>query len=654
MTTRVKIADFGIIQKNLAQAVVTFYVANDDGSKSTTKAILYQAPTGTASRENPQTLNDNGQLSADCYVESAIVASITGISERTERLLRKIKQNPTEYQLPITSSAYSSQAIGDIFANASEISDARDDVEAVLTNPDFIAVSDDLTGANTIGSVASIMADVPVVAGIAADVTAASGNATNINIVASDSDDINILAPISTDIETLADIEDGTVATGAIQALAAIVSSIVVVASISGDVTDAANNIPKRTITTTDPTVNDDQTDDYSEGSIWINTVTNTYFVCLDPQTGAALWADLSSATTPSVSNLSDVLFTSLANNDFMKYNGTDWINRTPAQVVSDLGLVIGTNVQAFSAILLALAGLTATANKLPYFNGTNTAATTDLTAFARTLLDDASASAAIATLGAVDISSTQTITGNKTLTGNNVHSGTNSFSDTITIASDAPTFNTDDTTASPSLGVIFQWGMFGRNSVDEQFNYARIDTFADIVTDGSELGKIRFQTALSGSLNTEMAIQNGVALGALAGQGVGTINATSLYANGVVVGDSEDWTTYTPVITAAIGTFTSVSATGRYKQMGKTVSFTMLIDITTAGTATSGIVATLPFTSANHDYICSAREVFATAEACTGHIAPSVSTVYIVKYNNTTIIANGRKIAVTGQYEIA
>lgn len=47
---------------------------------------------------------------------------------------------------------------------------------------------------------------------------------------------------------------------------------------------------------TTDPTVNDDSTLDYDEGSLWINTTTNRAYICVDPGAGAAIWSPSSVA----------------------------------------------------------------------------------------------------------------------------------------------------------------------------------------------------------------------------------------------------------------------------------------------------------------------------------------------------------------------
>ncbi len=66
------------------------------------------------------------------------------------------------------------------------------------------------------------------------------------------------------------------------------------------------------------------------------------------------------------------------------------------------LGLVIGTNVQAYDAGLASIAGLTTAADRMIYTTASDVYAVATLSSFARTILDDADAAAVRTTIGAL------------------------------------------------------------------------------------------------------------------------------------------------------------------------------------------------------------------------------------------------------------
>lgn len=128
---------------------------------------------------------------------------------------------------------------------------------------------------------------------------------------------------------------------------------------------------------------------------------------------------------------------------------------------------------------------------------------------------------------------------------------------------------------------------------------------------------------------------------------------ATQVPSAGANVLDDYEEGTYTPVITATTGTFTSVTAiSGSYIKIGRFVLVNTQCTLTTIGTASGNVIATLPFTiGTGPQWNGDGRSNVIGGAMLQTILAAGGTAMSIAKYDNTSAIVATAQISTTTAY---
>jgi hypothetical protein len=134
-------------------------------------------------------------------------------------------------------------------------------------------------------------------------------------------------------------------------------------------------------------------------------------------------------------------------------------------------------------------------------------------------------------------------------------------------------------------------------------------------------------------------------------GTDYGWLKADSTQSTGLAW-DNSSWTSYTPTVSAGSGTFTSASAVGYYKRIGKVCVVHFAVTIVTNGTAGTNVQFTLPFAGGGTNNQGVWREVQSTGSC--GIVSDNGTTGVLRTFTNTYPGADSRIFSGSLIYEVS
>jgi hypothetical protein len=225
----------------------------------------------------------------------------------------------------------------------------------------------------------------------------------------------------------------------------------------------------------------------------------------------------------------------------------------TASAARTNLGVALGTNVQAYDAGLQSISGLTTTADQMIYTTSSDTYATASLTSAGRALLDDADASAQRTTLGLGTIATQNA--NNVTITGGSITGITDlAIADGGTGASTASAARTNLGVAIDTNVQAYDAGLQSisglTTSADQMIYTTSSDTYATASL--TSAGRALLDDASASAQRTTLG------LGTLATQDANSVAITGGAIAGVTINASVIGGT-----TPAAATFTTLNASG-------------------------------------------------------------------------------------------